>query len=55
MDDGETLQGEFDSENKVSFYSFSGKSCVKFEVECPDKQENTIISGAEKLLKELAE
>ncbi|WP_347911453.1 type VI secretion system tip protein VgrG [Pseudomonas grandcourensis] len=55
MDDGATLQGEFDSENKVNFYSFAGKSCVKFEVESPGKQENTIISGTEKLLKKLAE
>ncbi|MCP1446063.1 type VI secretion system secreted protein VgrG [Pseudomonas sp. GGS8] len=52
MDDGTVLQGEFDSENKASFYSFAGKSCVKFEVENLDKHES-VLSGAEKLLSEL--
>jgi type VI secretion system secreted protein VgrG len=54
MDDGSVLQGEFDSENKANFYSFAGKSCVKFEVENLDKQES-VLSGAQRLLKELAE
>ncbi|VVO40533.1 hypothetical protein PS691_05698 [Pseudomonas fluorescens] len=54
MDDGAVLHGEFDSENKANFYSFAGKSCVKFEVENLDRQES-VLSGAEKLLRELAE
>jgi type VI secretion system secreted protein VgrG len=54
MDDGTVLQGEFDSENQASFYSFAGKSCIKFEVENLDKQAN-VLSGAEKLLRELSE
>jgi len=54
MDDGEVLEGEFDGENKVSFYSFTGNSCVKFEVQCPEHQED-LPSTADKLLRELGE
>jgi type VI secretion system secreted protein VgrG len=54
MDDGEVLQGEFDGESKVSFYSFTGKSCVGFEVQSPELQED-LPCAAEKLLRELAE
>ncbi|VVQ17415.1 hypothetical protein PS938_04416 [Pseudomonas fluorescens] len=54
MDDGTVLQGEFDSENKANFYDFAGGTCVKFELENLDRQES-VLSGAEKLLKELAE
>ncbi|QCY12021.1 type VI secretion system tip protein VgrG [Pseudomonas sp. MPC6] len=57
MDDGSVLQGEFDSENRANFYSFAGKSCVKFEVENLDNldSQQSVLSGAQKLLKELAE
>ena len=54
MDDGTVLQGEFDSENKASFYSFTGSSCIKLEVERLSDQEN-VPSGAESLLRKLAE
>lgn len=54
MDDGTVLQGEFDSENKASFYSFTGSSCIKLEVERLSDQEN-VPSGAEGLLRKLAE
>lgn len=54
MDDGTVLQGEFDSENKASFYSFTGSSCIKLEVERLSDQE-TVPSGAESLLRKLAE
>ena len=54
MDDGAVLQGEFDGENKASFYSFTAKACVKFEVECLDLQ-TTLQSGAENLLRKLSE
>ncbi|WP_262417478.1 type VI secretion system Vgr family protein, partial [Pseudomonas sp. SH10-3B] len=54
MDDGEVLQGEFNGESKVSFYSFTGKSCVEFKVQSPELQED-LPSAAEKLLRELAE
>ncbi|WP_443700963.1 DUF2345 domain-containing protein, partial [Pseudomonas sp.] len=54
MDDGEVLEGEFDGENKVSFYSFTGNSCIKFEVQCPEHQED-LPSTADKLLRELGE
>ncbi|MDQ0122895.1 type VI secretion system secreted protein VgrG [Pseudomonas lini] len=57
MDDGSVLQGEFDGENKANFYSFAGKSCVKFEVENLDNlnSQESVLSGAQRLLKELAE
>nr|AAT90780.1 conserved hypothetical protein [uncultured proteobacterium QS1] len=54
MDDGTVLQGEFDSENKASFYSFAGKACVKFELENLDFQ-GDVPSGAENILRVLAE
>jgi type VI secretion system secreted protein VgrG len=54
MGDGTVLQGEFDSENKASFYSFAAKNCIKFEVENLDFQADQQ-SGAENLLKKLSE
>ncbi|MFJ4131915.1 type VI secretion system Vgr family protein [Pseudomonas cyclaminis] len=54
MDDGEVLQGEFDRESKVSFYAFTGNSCVGFNVQNLELQEE-LPSGAEQLLSELAE
>lgn len=54
MDDGTILYGEFDSENKASFYSFSASSCVKLEIDNLNC-EGYIPSGAESLLKKLAE
>ncbi|MCP1507118.1 type VI secretion system secreted protein VgrG [Pseudomonas marginalis] len=54
MDDGEVLEGEFDGENKASFYSFTGNACVKFEVQCPKHQED-LPSTADELLRELGE
>ena len=54
MDDGTVLQGEFDEENKASFYSFTGKACIKFEVDGLDREELEL-SGAENLLRMLVE
>jgi len=54
MDDGTVLQGEFDSQNKASFYSFAGNACVKFEVAELAPQESGI-SGAEAILKKIME
>jgi type VI secretion system secreted protein VgrG len=54
MDDGTVLKGEFDHENKATFYSFAGDACVKFEVEDLDRQE-IVHCGAQALLKQLAE
>ncbi|SEN65635.1 Rhs element Vgr protein, partial [Pseudomonas sp. ok272] len=52
MDDGAVLQGEFDSENKASFYAFSGGACVKFEIESLD-QYTDMPSGTIMILKKL--
>lgn len=54
MDDGELLQGEFDHENKASFYSFYGKACVKFEIEDLDRSRE-VAGAAERIIKELSE
>ncbi|WP_330211340.1 type VI secretion system Vgr family protein [Pseudomonas sp. AM4(2022)] len=54
MDDGTVLQGTFDSDNKAGFYSFSGGSCVKLEIESLDYQQ-ILSSGAERILNKISE
>ena len=54
MDDGEVLHGQFDSDNTASFYSFAGKTCVKFEMDDP-RFTDELSSVADILISELAE
>ncbi len=54
MEDGETLDGEFDQDNKATFYPLTGNVCVKFEV-LSLARDSDLPGSVETLLRELSE
>jgi type VI secretion system secreted protein VgrG len=54
MEDGEALDGEFDQDNKATFYPLTGNVCVKFEV-LSLARDADLPGSVETLLRELSE